>query len=99
MSLLSVVGKLLANFMLKRLINNVSEDLLPNAQHGFRQDRSTEDMNFLDRQATETSKEQNRELHMSFIYLSKAFESVEGRMPLEITSKGLQEIISTATDL
>ena len=57
-SLLSVAGKILANILLKRLIQHVSEDLMPETQCGFRQNRSTSDMIFAARQTLEKSREQ-----------------------------------------
>ena len=83
-SLLSVVGKLMAKILLKRLIKNVSEDLMPETQCGFRQNRSTADMIFVARQALEKCREQHRELHMCFIDLSKAFDTVERTMLWEV---------------
>ena len=69
-SILSVGGKLLAKFLLKRMIKNVSEDVMPETQCCFRQDRSTADINFVARQAMEKPRERNRELQMCFIVLS-----------------------------
>ena len=82
--LLSVAGKILANILLKRLIQHVSEDLMPETQCGFRQNRSTSDMIFAARQILEKSREQYRDLHMCFIDLSKAFDTVERSMLWEV---------------
>ena len=83
-SLLSVAGKLQAKVWLKRLIKHVSEDLMPETQCGFRQNRSTSDMIFAARQTLEKCREQNRQLHMCFIDLSKAFDTVDRTMLWEI---------------
>ena len=79
-SLLSVAGKLLAKILLKRLIKHVSEDLMPETQCGFRQNRSTSDMIFVARQTMEKCREQHRDLQMCFIDLAKAFDTVERSM-------------------
>ena len=83
-SLLSVAGKILANILLKRLIQHVSEDLMPETQCGFRQNRSTSDMIFAARQILEKSCEQYRDRHMCFVDLSNAFDTVERSMLWEV---------------
>ena len=83
-SLLSVAGKILAKILLKRLIKHVSEELMPETQCGFRQNRSTSDMIFVARQTLEKSREQYRDLHMCFVDLSKAFDTVDRPMLWEV---------------
>ena len=83
-SLLSVAGKIMARTLLARLIKQISEDILPETQCGFRQNRSTSDMIFVARQVLEKSREQHRELYMAFIDLSKAFDSVDRPLLWEI---------------
>lgn len=75
-ALLSVAGKVLAKIMLHRLINNITEALLPESQCGFRRNRSTVDMIFTSRQLQEKCREQKQDLFMAFVDLSKAFDSV-----------------------
>ena len=75
-SLLSVVGKILARVILNRLITNISEKNLPEAQCGFRPNRSTTDMIFSVRQVQEKCIEQNMDLVAVFIDLTKAFDTV-----------------------
>ncbi|KAI8515959.1 hypothetical protein Bbelb_067720 [Branchiostoma belcheri] len=75
-SLLSIAGKILARILLNRLISNVSESNLPEAQCGFRPGRSTTDMVFALRQVQEKCIEQRKDLFAVFIDLTKAFDSI-----------------------
>ncbi len=75
-SLLSIAGKVLAKIMLSRLVEHISEAVLPETQCGFRKSRSTTDMVFVLRQLTEKSREQNKDLYVAFINLSKAFDTI-----------------------
>jgi len=75
-SLLSTAGKILARIILNRLITSVSEANLPEAQCGFRPNRSTTDMIFVVRQVQEKCREQNKDLYAIFIDLTKAFDTV-----------------------
>ena len=83
-ALLSTAGKILAKILLKRLIKHVSEELMPETQCGFRQNRSTSDMIFVARQTLEKCREQYRDLHMCFVDLSKAFDTVDRPMLWEV---------------
>ena len=83
-SLLSVAGKVLAKILLKRLIKHISEDLMPETQCGFRQNRSTSDMIFVARQTLEKCREQFKDLHICFVDLSKAFDTVDRPLLWEI---------------
>ena len=74
-SLLSIAGKIFARVILNRLIT-LSEQILPEAQCGFRPGRSTVDMIFAVRQIQEKCIEQNRPLYSVFIDLTKAFDTV-----------------------
>ena len=76
-SLLSIAGKILAKILLNRL--NVHLDqagLIPESQCGFRKDRGTIDMIFTARQLQEKCQEQNVALYMTFVDLTKAFDTV-----------------------
>lgn len=74
-SLLSIAGKILSRILLNRLLP-VAESFLPESQCGFRPSRGTGDMIFVARQLQEKAREQNCDLHMVFIDLTKAFDSV-----------------------
>ena len=75
-SLVSIAGKIHARILLNRLIENISEDNLPEAQCGFRPGRSTIDMVFTVRQIQEKCSEQQMDLYAVFIDLTKAFDTV-----------------------
>ena len=75
-SLLSVAGKILAKVLATRLTNEVAESILPESQCGFRSGRGTADMIFSARQLQEKCREQNKDLYMVFIDLTKAFDTV-----------------------
>lgn len=74
-SLLSIAGKIFARVILNRLIM-MAENILPEAQCGFRPGRSTVDMIFAMRQIQEKCIEQNMPLYSVFIDLTKAFDTV-----------------------
>ncbi|KAL8570335.1 hypothetical protein ACOMHN_035753 [Nucella lapillus] len=74
-SLLSIAGKILAR-AINRLIFNISEKNLPEAQCGFRPGRSTIDMIFAVRQVQEKRIEQNLDPYAVFNDLTKAFDTV-----------------------
>ena len=75
-SLLSAAGKILAKIILGR-IQEISENVLPESQCGFRANRSTVDMIFTLRQLQEKSKEQLRPMYIVFVDFSKAFDTVD----------------------
>uniref|UniRef100_UPI00398F0602 uncharacterized protein n=1 Tax=Pristiophorus japonicus TaxID=55135 RepID=UPI00398F0602 len=75
-SLLSIAGKIIARIVLNRLLASVSEANLPETQCGFRPGRSTADMIFALRQVQEKCIEQNMDLYVVFIDLTKAFDTV-----------------------
>ena len=76
-SLLSVAGKVLARVLLNRLNEHLEQaGLLPENQCGFREDRGTIDMIFTARQLQEKCQEQNIDLYMTFVDLTKAFDTV-----------------------
>ncbi len=86
-SLLAVAGKVLTKIMLKRLISHIAEESLPESQCGFRKDRGTVDMIFTTRQLQEKCREQNKNLFMAFIDLSKAFDTISRETMWEILRK------------
>ena len=76
-SLLSIAGKVLARILLNRLQKHINDaNLIPESQCGFRRYRGTTDMIFSVRQLQEKCREQNLELYMVFIDLTKAFDTV-----------------------
>ena len=76
-SLLSIAGKILARILLNRLLDHLSANhLLPESQCGFRKERGTVDMVFAVRQIQEKCIEQNMNLYMTFVDLTKAFDTV-----------------------
>ena len=74
-SVLSIVGKTFARVMLNRL-QTLVERVYPEAQCGFRAQRSTIDMIFSLRQLQEKCREQRRPLYIAFTDLTKAFDLV-----------------------
>lgn len=76
-SLLSVAGKILARVLLARLSDHVLQaNVISESQCGFRSERSTVDMIFASRQLQEKCQEQQMDLYMVFVDLTKAFDSV-----------------------
>jgi hypothetical protein len=63
--------------MLHRLVNNITEELLPESQCGFRKNRSTVNMIFMARQLQEKCCEQHYDFFMAFVDLSNAFDTVK----------------------
>lgn len=74
-SFLSVAGKIIAKILLNRL-KIISEEVLPESQHGFRVARATTDMIFTLRQLQEKAAKQQQPLYVVFVDISKAFEMV-----------------------
>ena len=71
-SLLSIAGKILAKILLNRLNVHLDQTgLIPESQCGFRKDRGTIDMIFTARQLQEKCQEQNVDLYMTFVDLTK----------------------------
>ena len=74
-SLLDVVGKLLARIVQERL-QVIGERVLPESQCGFRKGRGCVDMLFVARQLVEKSREHDNSLFIAFFDLRKAYDSV-----------------------
>ena len=75
-SLLSVPGKIYARILETRLRDKV-EEKLDQYQSGFRPGRSVQDHIYAVRQISETTYRYNNKVHMCFIDLQKAFDSVK----------------------
>ena len=75
-SLLSVAGKILCKVILNRLNTHLLDETLPESQCGFRKNRGTVDMIFCARQIQEKCIEQNKDLYILFVDLTKAFDTV-----------------------
>ena len=75
-SLLSIAGKILSRVLLNRLLLHLEAGLLPESQCGFRAERGTADMIFAARQLQEKCQEQHSDLYMTFVDLTKAFDTV-----------------------
>ena len=74
-SLLSVVGKVLARIVLARL-QTLAERIYLKSQCGFRSGRSPVNMIFSVRQLQEKCREHQQPLYPAFIDLTKAFDQV-----------------------
>ena len=86
-SLLSIVGKILARIMLNRITKHILDDVVSESQCGFRKQRGTVDMVFAIRQLQEKCVEQHQDLHLLFIDLTKAFDTVNRAALWAILSK------------
>ena len=76
-SLLSIAGKILARVLLNRLNEHIEQSgFLPESQCVFWKDRGAIDMIFTARQLQEKCQEQNVDLYMTFVDLTKAFDTV-----------------------
>ena len=76
-SLLSIAGKILTRVLLNQLNEHLEQSgLLPENQCGFRKDRGTIDMIFTARKLQEKCQEQNMDLYMTFVDLTKASDTV-----------------------
>ena len=75
-SLLSVASKVLAKFMLTRLLEHVVDIVLPESQCEFQRGRSTIDMIFVARLQHDKCRQQHQDLHMAFVDLTNAFDAV-----------------------
>ncbi|KAI5735577.1 hypothetical protein M8J77_020203 [Diaphorina citri] len=85
-SLLSIPGKVLARVIYNRLVPFL-EQYWDETQSGFRCNRSTTDMVFSTRQLIEKAREQNTNLAICFVDISKAFDSVNRTALFDILEK------------
>jgi len=75
-SLLARASKIAGRVMLNRLTEQLLHKVLPESQCGFRSSRGTADMVFTARQIQEKCREQNQDLYVVFVDLTKAFDTV-----------------------
>ena len=75
-SLLAIAGKILAKITLNRLSKHLLDEIVPESQCGFRKNRGTVDIIFASRQVQEKCREQNKDLYILFVDLTKAFDTV-----------------------
>ncbi|KAL8603437.1 hypothetical protein ACOMHN_053104 [Nucella lapillus] len=87
-SFLSIAGKILSKVILNRLNTHILDETVPENQCGFRQKRGTVDMIFAARQIQEKCKEQNMDLYILFVDLTKAFYTVSRPGLWNITQDG-----------
>ena len=76
-SLLSVAGKCLAKIILRCLVSNITDNILPESQCSFWSGCSTVDMIFSLIQLHEKCVEQQRSLNITFMDLTKAFDTID----------------------
>eukprot|EP00117_Sycon_ciliatum_P039014 scpid35652/ scgid3339/ Craniofacial development protein 2; p97 bucentaur protein len=74
-SLLDVVGKLLARILQDRL-KAIAENVLPDSQCGFRKGRGCVDMVYVARQLMEKTLEHDSDAYVLFVDLRKAYDSI-----------------------
>ena len=75
-TLLSIAGKILARVLLNRLILTIAQESTPKSRCGFRSNRGTVDMIFVQRQIQEKCREWNIGLYAAFVDFIKAFDTV-----------------------
>ena len=78
---------ILARVLLNRLLKHLEQGPLPESQCGFHAGRGTIDMVFAARQLQEKSMEQHQDLYMTFVDLTKAFDTVSREGLWKIMSK------------
>ena len=96
-SLLSIAGKIFARILLNRLPTHITPEVVPDAQSGFRGNRSTVDMIYCLRQLREKCSEQDRPLYIVFVDFSKAFDTV-GRTGQLLRKYGYSEKFTTTIE-
>ena len=75
-SLLYIAGKILMRSLLNRLSLHLADNVLPESQCGFRAQRSTINMILAARQVQDKCREQNLDLYMVFVDLTKTFDTI-----------------------
>lgn len=75
-TLLSIVGKILAHLILNQIFKNLMNDIYPEFHCGFCSGRGIIDMIFALCQVAKKALEKNLELDMAFVRLTKTFDMV-----------------------
>ena len=70
-----MAGKLLAEIIHERLNSNIDDKIFPESRYELRRGRGILNMLFVARQLQEKFREQNRNMCMAFIELTKAFDT------------------------
>ena len=87
-SLVSHAGKILLKVVSRRLSAYCeAKELLPEEQCGFRPDRSTTDMVFVVRRLQEVGRKAGVSLHMCFIDLQKAYDTVDRTLLWQVLTR------------
>ena len=86
-SLLVIAGKILAQFLLLRLNKYIVDNVCLETRCGFRRECGTTDMIFTARQIQKKCREQQPNLYMAFIDLTKAFDTINRDMLWRIMEK------------
>ena len=87
-SLVSHVGKILLKVVARRLsAYGEAKGLLPAEQYGFRPDRSTTDMMFVIRRLQQVGRKAGVSLHMCFIDLQKAYDTVDRTLLWQVLTR------------
>ena len=82
-SLLDVVGKVMARILKERL-EVVADRILPESQCGFRKGRGCIDMIFVARQLIEKVREHSEALYILFVDMRKAYDSIPTVLPYSL---------------
>ena len=69
-------GEILTRILLNRLSLHLTDNVLPENQYGFLAQRSRIDMIFAARQVQEKCREQNQDMYMVFVNLTKALDTI-----------------------
>ena len=87
-SLVSHAGKVLLQVVARRLSAYCeAKGLLPEEQCGFRPDRSTTDMMFVVRRLQEVGRKAGVSLHMCFVDLQKAYDTVDRTLLWQVLTR------------
>ena len=87
-SLVSHAGKVLLKVVARRLSAYCeAKGLLPEEQCGFRPDRSTTDMMFVVRRLQEVGRKAGVSLHMCFVDLQKAYDTVDRTLLWQVLTR------------
>ncbi|BHF68471.1 hypothetical protein SprV_0301150600 [Sparganum proliferum] len=76
---LNIAGKILSRILLNPLNGQLEQGLLPESQRDFQRHRGTTDMVLIARQLQEKCQEMRTHLYITFVDLTKAFDTVNCR--------------------